>query len=150
MAWGNAAEAAWLSLFLTNVSLVNVGNAGGILQSTVAGSLFVALHTSTGPVATGDQTSNETVYTNYVREGVARSGASWTITGSAPTTGENAGAITWPTCGVTGATLTYWSVGLVSSSASQMWWNGALTAQLIVSNGITPSMAINALTLTQL
>ena len=148
MALGNAAETALLTLFFQNTAIANVGNAGGLQPSGVAGSLYVALHTA-APAASGDQTSNETSYTNYIREGVARSSAGWTMTGSAPAISENAAAIPWPQCGATGATLTNFSVGLVSSSASQMWWNGALTSSLIVSNGITPSMAINALQLNQ-
>jgi len=57
----NAAATAFLNLLFTNTAWANVGNAGGILPSSVAGSLYLSLHTSS-PAETGDQTTNEIAY----------------------------------------------------------------------------------------
>ncbi len=84
-------------------------------------------------------------YTNYVRQAVARSSAGWTISGSSPTTSANAAAITFPQCGATGETETYFVVGRDSSSTGEVLWYGAMTSSLAVANGITPSFAIGAL-----
>ena len=95
--------------------------------------------------ATLDQTTSETAYTNYVRVAVARSSGAWTVTND---TVSNAAIVTFAQCGVTGATLTYFGIGSDSSGAGNLFFSGALTSQLIVSNGITPSFAIGALTTT--
>ena len=147
MSSSNAFENSLLLLVFNNTDIANVGDAAGLQNSVAAGSLFVALHTA-DPGEGGDQTTSETVYTNYARVAVARSGAGWTVSGTAPTQAANAAAVTFPTCGATGATLTYFSVGLITSGASVIVASGILTAQLIVSNGITPSFAIGALTVT--
>ena len=147
MSAGNAFENSLLLLIFQNTDIANVGDAAGLQNSATAGSLFVALHTA-DPGEAGDQTTNETVYTNYARVGVARSSAGWTVSGTAPTQAANAAAVTFPQCGATGATITHFSVGLVTSGASVIVASGALTASLAVANGITPSFAIGALTVT--
>ena len=148
-AMGNTAESDLLKLLFQNVSWANVGNAGGLLQSSVAGSFYIEL--STGALSgSSTQSTTEAAYTNYSRQAVARSSGGWTVTGSAPTTAENAGAITFPTCGVTGETEVAASIGRDSSSTGEVIFWGALTSNLAVSNGITPSFAINALAATLL
>lgn len=151
MALGNTAESDLLKLIFQNTAWANVGNAGGLLPSSVAGSFYISLHTSTGPGATGNQTTNEAAYTNYARVAVARSAGGWTITGSAPTTSGNAAAITFPQSGSGPEVETYFAVGTVASSGTgEITWFGALTSPLTVNNLITPSFAINALTCTLL
>jgi hypothetical protein len=138
----NAFEDKILSLYLTNANAANIGDATGLLASTTAGSLFVSLHTA-DPGETGDQTTNETAYTSYARVAVARSVAAWTVTTG---TGDNDAAITFPTCGATGATITHFGLGSATSGAGSRDLNG--TASLIVSTGITPQFAIGALDVT--
>lgn len=58
----NAAATAFLTLFFNNTAWANIGNAGGLLPSSVAGSVYLSLHTSS-PGETGNQTSNEISYT---------------------------------------------------------------------------------------
>lgn len=58
----NAAATAFLAHFFTNVAWVNVGNAGGLLPSSVAGSLYLSLHTAS-PGEGGTQATNEISYT---------------------------------------------------------------------------------------
>ena len=146
MAMNNAAETALANLLFLNTAWANVGNGAGLQPSGVAGNLFIALHTA-DPGATGDQTTSETAYTNYTRIGVARAAGGWTLTGN-PCAVSNTALITFPTCGVTGATLTYASIGTLTSGAGVILAKAVLTSQLIVSNGITPYFAIGALVFT--
>lgn len=148
-AMGNTAESDLLKLLFQNVAWANVGSAGGLQPSSSAGSFFISLHTATLS-GTSTQTTSEAAYTSYARQAVARSSGGWTITGSAPTTSENAAAITFPTCTGGSETETYAMIGRDSSAAGESIFWGALSASLAVSNGITPSFAINALQATML
>lgn len=144
MSASNAFENSLLLLIFNNTALANVGNAGGLLPSSVAGSLFVALHTA-DPGEAGDQTTSEATYTGYARVGVARSGAGWTVSGTAPTQAANAAAVAFAACTAGSNTITHFSIGLVTSGASVIVASGVLTASLAVSAGITPSFAIGQL-----
>ena len=147
MSLGNTAESDLLLLLFNNTNWANLGDAVGVRGSTVAGSMYISLHTAS-PGETGTQTTSESTYTNYARVGVARSGAGWTISGTAPTQAANTAATTFAQCGVTGNTLTDFAIGRDSSAAGEILWYGTLTASLIVNNGITPSFAIGALVAT--
>lgn len=140
-------EADLLKLIFQNTNIANLGDATGVRGSSTAGSLYVALHTA-DPGETGTQTTSETAYTNYARVAIARSSGGFTVSGTAPTQVANAAAVTFPACGASGATLTYFSIGRDSSGAGEILVSGVLTSQLIVSNGITPSFAIGALVAT--
>lgn len=147
MSASNAAENSLLLLLFNNTNIANVGDATGVRGSTTAGSLFIALHTA-DPGEAGDQTTSEAAYTSYARVAVARSGAGFTVSGTAPTQVANAAAVTFPACTGSTAVCTHFSVGVATSGASVILASGALTASLSVSNGITPSFAIGQLTVT--
>lgn len=147
MSMSNAAENSLLLLLFNNTDFANIGDAAGLQNSAAAGSYYVALHTA-DPGEAGDQTTNESAYTNYARVAVARSGAGWTVSGTAPTQAANTAAVTFPTCGVTGSTITHFSVGLAAAGASVIIDSGALTGPYSASNGNTPSMAIGTLIVT--
>ncbi len=144
----NSSENNLLLLMFNNANWANVGDATGLRGSTTAGSFYIGLHTA-DPGEAGSQTTNETVYTNYLRVAVARSSGGWTVSGTAPTQAANAAIITFATCGTTGATLAYSVVGRESSSTGEIIYSGALTASLIVNPGITPAFAIGALICTE-
>ena len=74
MSLSNASENDLLLLYFNNTNVANMGDATGVRGSTVAGSLFVSLHTA-DPGETGTQSTSETSYTGYARVAVARSGA---------------------------------------------------------------------------
>ncbi len=57
----NAAATAFLTLFFTNAAWANIGNSGGLLPSSVAGNLYLSLHTSS-PGESGNQSTNEISY----------------------------------------------------------------------------------------
>jgi len=107
---------------------------------------YVAFHTADLTAATNSQAQNETAYTNYARQAVARS-TGWTAASSGAT--SNVAAIPFPQCGVTGSTLTHVSIGVAVSGATAVWHYGALNSSLAVSAGITPQFAIGALSITE-
>jgi hypothetical protein len=108
--------------------------------------VHVGLHTGNLTAGTNSQAENETAYTNYARQAVARS-TGWNAASGGGT--ANAATISFPQCGVTGATLTHCSTGIASSGATGVWHYGALNASLAVSSGITPQFAAGALTVTE-
>lgn len=125
VAWANVADNAAASP-LTNV--------------------YVALHTAGLTAAANSQAENETSYTNYARQAAARS-TGWAAASGGAT--QNTATISFPQCGVTGATLTDVSTGVAVSGATAVWHYGALNAPLAVSSGITPQFAVGALTITE-
>ena len=139
--WANAGETSLWDLLFQNTTFVQ---APLIQGSATAGSFFIALHTA-NPGQTGTQSTSEAAYTSYARVAVARSSGGWTITGNNPITAENAAAVTFPACTGSSETETYFSFGQETSGAGVIYGYGALTSSLAVSNGITPSFAINAL-----
>lgn len=148
-AMGNTAEGDLLKLLFQNTNWALLGDATGLRGSTTAGSFFISLHTATLS-GTSTQTSSEAAYTSYARVAVARSSGGWTVTGSAPTTSENAAAVTFPAATGGTETETYAMIGRDTSSTGESMFWGALSSSLAVSSGITPSFAINALQATML
>lgn len=144
MPLSNAAQTSLLELLFENTAYANVGNTAGLQPSSAAGDFYIALHTA-NPGAGGSQSTSEAAYTGYARVAVSRASASWTITGSSPTTIENAAAVTFPEATGGSETETYFSIGLESSGATPILVYGELTASLAVSAGITPSFAASAM-----
>lgn len=143
-AFTNLAEDDFLDLFFTNVNFPNVGDATGLVASTTAGSLFASLHTGSVISDTSTlQTDTEVAYTGYARQGIARSTSGWTVTSG---TVSNDALIQFGEMTAGGPdTVTDLGLGSVVSGAGvlQIW--GALTASLVINNGINPQFAIAAL-----
>jgi hypothetical protein len=147
MSASNDFEADILKLIFNNTAIANIGDAPGILGSAAAGSLYVALHTA-DPGEAGTQATSEATYTGYARVAVARSGAGWTVSGTAPTQVVNAAAVTFGLCTAGSETITHFSVGYQSAGATKMVDPGVLNASLAVSAGITPAFSAGQLTIT--
>lgn len=145
MSKSNGWELSLTKLVFQNISAGTIGDATGLQASSAAGSLYISLH-SADPGEAGDQTTNELAYTNYTRVGVARGTATWTVSGGSAI---NASAITFPACGTAGGTATYFGVGGSASGAGNLLYSGSLTASLAITNGITPSFAGSALSVTE-
>ena len=145
MSKSNTFETDLLNLIFNNVDIALIGDAAGLQNSATAGSLYVSLHTA-DPGEAGNQTTNETSYTNYTRVAVARSGAGWTVSGN---TVSNAALVQFPQCGATGATLQYFGVGTDSSGTGKLLYSGSLTEPLAVSSGIQPQFAAGDLDITE-
>ncbi len=141
----NAWELELTKLVFQNQAAGTIGDATGLPGSSAAGSLYISLHTA-DPGEAGDQTTNEIAYTNYARVGVARGTANWTCSGGSV---QNIAAITFPQCGASPGTATYFGVGGSLTGTGHLLYSGSLTAQLSISSGITPSFAGSALTVTE-
>jgi hypothetical protein len=113
--------------------------------SSPATNLYVSLHTA-DPGPAGGQNTSEAAYTGYARVAVARTGSGWSISSE---TISNVGAITFGTSSSGPETETYVGIGLASSGAGVLLYSGALSASLVVNNGITPSFAAGQLTVTE-
>ena len=138
-------ENAVLALIFNATAIANIADNAATSPLT---SLYCALHTA-DPTDAGNQSSNETAYTSYARQGVARTSAGWTVSGTSPTQAANAAAINFPACTGGSSTVTYASVGVAVSGATNILYAGALTASLAISSGITPQYAIGQLVLTE-
>jgi hypothetical protein len=145
MSKSNTFENDLLKHIFNNDAIALIGDATGVRGSTTAGNLYVSLHTA-DPGEAGDQTTSETVYTNYVRKEVARTTGGWTVSGN---TVSNAALVQFAQCGATGATLRYFGVGTDSSGAGKLLYSGALTADLAVSSGIQPQFSAGDLDITE-
>lgn len=134
MSMSNASETALLNLLFNNTDWANVGDASGLQNSAAAGSFYVALHTS-DPTDAGNQTTSEASYTGYARVAVARSAGGWTVSGNQV---SNTATVQFGECTAGSATVTHFSVGLLTSGPGDILYSGALSASRAVSAGITP------------
>jgi len=139
---GNTTDANLLKLIFQAVAIANLADNAASSPLT---NLFVSLHTA-DPGPAGDQTTSEANYTGYARVAVARTSGGWSI---ASQTISNVGAITFGACTAGSNTITHAAIGTLTSGAGILLYSGALTASLAVSNGITPSFAALALTVTE-
>jgi hypothetical protein len=117
---------AAVSTYLANKVIDHIRGVTSYTMPTV----YMALTTTTSSAGTP---GTETTYTNYAR--VALSG---TLGAASSASGTNTSAITFPACGVTGATIVGWAT-YDASSAGNMLEFGTLT--YTASNGNTPSFA---------
>jgi len=136
MSKSNAFENSFLLLLLNNTNIANVGDATGLRGSTVAGSLFLSLHTA-DPGEAGDQSTSEVTYTSYGRATVARSAAGWTVAANSATLTS----IISFAAGTGGSgTATHFGLGTASSGAGVLLYKGAVTPNIVCGNGVTPQL----------
>lgn len=142
----NAAETAVLSLIFLNNNWANIGDGTGLRGSSSAGSLYISLHTADpGEAPAAGQSQSEVSYTSYARVAVARSGSGWSVSGNSAT---NVSSIVFPACTGGSSTATHFGIGTDSSGNGNLLFSGQLTAQLAISNGITPSFNASGLNVT--
>ena len=139
----NTFETDILELIFNNVDLANIGDAAGLQNSATEGSLYVSLWVG-DPTDTGAG-GTEASYTGYARKAVARNSGGWTV---ASGVASNTAAITFGACTVGSDTVTHFGIH-TAITAGDMLYSGALTAQLAISPGITPEIAIGDLTVTE-
>ena len=114
--------------------------------SSPATLLYISLHTA-DPGPAGTQSTSEAGYSGYSRVSVARTSGGFTISGE---TISNAATVTFPASTSGPEVETYFGIGLSASpTAGVLLYSGALTSSLTVNNGITPSFAAGALTVTE-
>ncbi len=143
MSASNAFETALLQHIYQNADIALIGDATGLRGSTVAGSLYVSLHTA-DPAEAGTQSTNETAYAGYARAAVARSAAGWTVAGN---NASNAAIVSFGPCTAGTSTITHFGIGTAASGAGSLLFRGALGASITVTttSNATQSFAIGAL-----
>lgn len=137
----NVMENGLLSLIFENANYANVGDATGLRGSSTPGSFYISLHTSSAG-ETGNQTTNETNYTSYSRQAVARSTAGWTVTSGVA---DNDAQITFPAATGGSSTITHFGIGSDVSGAGNLFFHGSVSPSLAVSSPIQPYIAAGAL-----
>jgi hypothetical protein len=148
MPLSNAAQSSLLQLLLENTGWSNLGDATGLRGSTVAGSVYVALHTA-DPGASGNQSTNEANYTGYARVAIARGPASFVRSGTSPTISSNAAAVTFPvSSGGPTNIITHFSIGVASAGATAIIVSAPVSSPATVALGVTPSFSIGVLAVT--
>lgn len=144
----NSWESDLLTLLFTNVAATGIGNAGGLLPSSVAGNLYISLHTADpGEAPATQQTTSEATFTGYSRQAVARSGAAWTVSGT--TQVQNAAAITYTVCSGGSSLVTHFGIGTDASGTGKLLYSGTLTPNITITSGIIAQIAVNGLTVTE-
>jgi hypothetical protein len=135
MSKSNTFENGLLLLVFNNDDFTGVGDAGGLLGSATAGSLYISLHTS-DPGEAGDQTTNEIAYTGYARQGLARTSGNFAVSGNTMSLNVN---VDFPEMtGGAGGTVTHWGVGTDSSGAGKLLYSGEVDPDILISDGVTP------------
>lgn len=144
-----------LLLFLNATAIANIAQNNATTPATV---LVFSLHAA-GLTAAGNQSTNEVAYTSYARRFTnARSSATFVVSGAIATLQAN---IDFPTA--TGGTATAHSASiggdpspLGSGSAStnvgtanKIWYWGDLSADISITNGVTPRIVQTTSTITE-
>lgn len=99
--------------------------------------LYLSLHTAS-PGAAGDQTTNETSYTSYARQAVARSTSGFTAASSGSST--LVAACSFPACTGGTATITDAGLGTDATLSGNLFYFGAVSPTIAVSSGVTPQL----------
>ena len=133
---------------LENADIATIGNAGGLLQATADGNVYIGLHTAAPDGAADTQATNECDYTGYNRAPVARTAGAWTTASGAS---ENTAAIDgFAACTGGSNTASHFSIGAETGTGATllMYW-GPLDSNLVISTGITPAFGAGDLDLTE-
>lgn len=137
MSKGNAFASDILGLIFHGTAIADLAQNDG---TTPATSLHVSLHTA-DPGEGGVGNTNETTYTNYARQAVARNTTGWTLaTGDPdPASISPAADIDFPECGATpGAALTHFGITVGASGATPLLYHGTLTPNITMATGVIP------------
>lgn len=97
-------------------------------------SFWLSLHSS-DPTDDGNQTSNETAYTSYLRQSVSRATGGFTVSGSSARLYAN---VAFPEATGGTDTITHFGVGTASSGAGVLLYSGVVSPNIAVSSGVTP------------
>ena len=108
----------------------------------------VALHSAPLTAGANSQAENESAYTNYARQNVARS-TGWSAASGGST--SNAALLQFPQSGATGGTLNSVSTGTTLTGATPVWHYGTLNSPIAIgaSASITPQFLAGGLAITE-
>lgn len=142
MAGTAAAFANDLLLLIFNATAI--ANVADNASSSPITNIYASLHTASP--AAGNQTTNEAAYTSYARVAVARTAGGWDVAANVVTPVAD---IEFPQASGGSETETHAGLGQLSSGAGLLFFYGAITPNIPVSNGVTPILTTaSALTLT--
>lgn len=133
MSKSNTLENKLLLLIFNATAWANMADNASSSPNT---NVYASLHTS-DPGEAGDQTTNETVYTSYARQAVARNSGGWTITGNSVSPAAN---IDFPNCTGLTATITHFGIGKAATLTGELWYSGTVTPNISVSTGVIPRL----------
>ena len=111
--------------------------------------VYVELHTATLTAGNNAQDENESAYTNYARQAVARS-TGWDAASGGSV--DNAALLQFPQSGATGGVLAAVSTGTTAGTgATPVWHYGALNSPITIgaAASITPQFLAGALVITE-
>lgn len=127
------AENSILDIIFTAVAWTNICDDASSSPTTV---VAWALHTA-DLADSAAQNVTETGYTSYARQTPARTTGGHTITNESMSPQS---AIDFPTGSGGGDTVSHFSVGKTVSGATDMWFSGTVTPNIVTGNTITPSL----------
>ena len=128
------AENSILDLIFTAVTWADIAEDHVATPTTI---VAWALHTTPGPTDSQNQSTLEAAYTGYARETPARTTGGHTITTNSMSPAANVD-FTAGTAG--GETVTHFSVGKTVSGATDYWWAGTVSPNIVTGDGVTPRL----------
>lgn len=136
MSIADVTELNILKLIFNATAIANIADNAATAPITITA---VALHTA-DPGDAGTQATSEATYTSYARVSQARTTGGWTCSGTSPAQAVPAVAITFPAGTGGSGTATFFSVGKTASGATDIFWSGTVTPNIVTGNGITPQL----------
>lgn len=122
-------------LLFNNTAITNIGDAGGLRATAVAGSLYWSLHTA-DPGEAGSAITSEAAYTGYARVAAARSGAGFTVTNNSVSPPSN---VDFGECTASaGGAITHFGIVSTSSGAGKLLYSGTMTPNITMAVGVIP------------
>ena len=122
-----------LKLIFQGVGIPNIADNAASAPLT---NLYISLHTA-DPGITGNQSTSEAGYVGYGRVALPRTAGGWTVTGNSCS--PNATVI-FPAATGGGETETFFAVGTASTGTGKILYRGPITANIVVTSGVTPEL----------
>ena len=137
MSKSNTYENDLMLLQFNNTNIADIGDATGLRGSTVAGSLYVSLHTA-DPGEAGTAITSEAAYTGYARVAIARSGAGFVVTGNSVSPAAN---VDFGECTASaGGPITHFGIVNTASGAGKLLYSGTVTPNITMAVGVIPRL----------
>ena len=125
-----------LALLFNATAIANVADNAASSPIT---SVYVSLHTA--DPGNGNQTTSEAAYTSYARVGVVRTSAGWAVSTN---TVSPVATISFPAATGGSETETYAGLGQAASGSTLLFFAGAISPTISVSNGVTPQLSTSS------
>ena len=137
MSKGDTFENDLMLLLFNNTAIANIGDAGGLRATVVAGTFWYSLHTA-DPGEAGTAITNETAYTGYARVSAARSGAGFTVTGNSVSPPAN---VDFGECtAAAGGPITHFGIVNTSSGAGKLLYSGTMSPNVTMAVSVIPRL----------